>query len=255
MIYFGGKQRLGKHIAKFILSVILKTKYRKAYLEPFCGALGVMQNIVEADVFEKHYAYDIQPDLILMWNGLKRGTFKPPRTMAKSTWLKLKNQKRNSALRAFAGFGISFNGIFFSSYAYKKNTDIPGAAYRSLMKIKPLLKRMNFKRIDYSKIKTPRGYVIYCDPPYKFDRTRNTYDNFSNFDHEKFWEIMRKWSKHNLVFISEESTNAPKDFKCIWKYNVKRTMGTHTNTTGKKTKQVYDCLFIYKFLEKHYLYY
>lgn len=206
-----------------------------------------MQNIVAADRFERHYAYDIHPDLILMWNGLKRGSFKPPKTMARRTWLRLKNQKKKSALRAFAGFGVSFNGVFFASYASKKNTDIAGAAYRSLMKVKPLLKKIQFKRVDYTKIPMPKGYVIYCDPPYKFDRTRNTYTHFSGFDHDTFWALMRKWSKHNIVLISEEETNTPKDFKCVWKYKVKRSMGTHTNTTGRTTKTVYDCLFMYKY--------
>jgi len=35
------------------------------------------------------------------------------------------------------------------------------------------------------------------------------------FNHNKFWNIIRKWSKNNIVIVSEYT--APKDFKCIWK--------------------------------------
>ena len=34
------------------------------------------------------------------------------------------------------------------------------------------------------------------------------------FDTEEFWEIMRKWSKNNIVLISE--MDAPEDFVEVW---------------------------------------
>ena len=60
--------------------------------------------------------------------------------------------------------------------------------------------------------------LIYCDPPYKFTQGYST----GEFNHDEFWELMRKWSKHNCVFISEES--APKDFNVIWKRKKRRTL-------------------------------
>ena len=38
--------------------------------------------------------------------------------------------------------------------------------------------------------------------------------NFLNLICAKFWETMRKWSKNNIVVISERE--APKDFKKVW---------------------------------------
>ena len=63
-----------------------------------------------------------------------------------------------------------------------------------------------------------KGDVIYCDPPYKNTEGYSTGD----FDHDLFWETMRKWSKHNCVFISEES--APSDFIVVWKKSKRRTL-------------------------------
>ena len=45
-------------------------------------------------------------------------------------------------------------------------------------------------------------------------------------DYEYFWNWVRKISKNNYVFISEQ--NAPEDFKILWQQEVKRT----TNKTN-----------------------
>ena len=60
--------------------------------------------------------------------------------------------------------------------------------------------------------------LIYCDPPYKATEGYST----GEFDHDKFWETMRKWSQNNCVFISEET--APSDFKVVWKRKKRRTL-------------------------------
>ena len=49
---------------------------------------------------------------------------------------------------------------------------------------------------------------------------------------------MRKWSKHNYVFISEE--NAPKDFKTLWKKEKWRTI------SSKKRDFKTEKMFVYK---------
>ena len=40
--------------------------------------------------------------------------------------------------------------------------------------------------------------LIYCDPPYQHTTGYST----GGFDHDKFWDTMRKWSKNNYIFIS-----------------------------------------------------
>jgi DNA adenine methylase len=82
------------------------------------------------------------------------------------------------------------------------------------------LKDTEFISKDYSKW-NPKGYVIYIDPPYKNSVT-NYYET-EEFDHDRFWNIMRKWSKNNIVFISEQ--DAPKDFISILSIPVYKRIG------------------------------
>jgi DNA adenine methylase len=60
--------------------------------------------------------------------------------------------------------------------------------------------------------------TIYCDPPYE-----NTTNYGTKFDHNLFWEIMRKWSETNDVYIS--SYEAPEDFECVWEASKRVTLG------------------------------
>ena len=79
------------------------------------------------------------------------------------------------------------------------------------------------------------NFLIYCDPPYKGNNLSSKF--FIEFDSEKFWEVMREWSKKNIVVISEST--APKDFKQIWCVESRVTNAT-------TTKRYQDCLFVYK---------
>ena len=79
------------------------------------------------------------------------------------------------------------------------------------MKLKEPLQHVKLVSNSYDSFK-PKKMTIYCDPPYR-GNLFNT-EHFSQFDHDAFWETMRKWSKNNLVFISEYE--APDDFMCVW---------------------------------------
>ena len=61
---------------------------------------------------------------------------------------------------------------------------------------------------------------------------------FEDFDFDTFWQTMRQWSKHNLVFISEYE--APKDFVCVWE----KKMKTCFNDGDRKKRT--EKLFMYK---------
>lgn len=80
----------------------------------------------------------------------------------------------------------------------------------------------------------PKGCVVYCDPPYQGTKQ---YANATTFDYDLFWNTMRKWSRNNIVLISEE--NAPSDFECIWEQEVSRSI--KANDKSKSTEK----LFIY----------
>ena len=74
--------------------------------------------------------------------------------------------------------------------------------------------------------------------------TKNCIDKFDNIE---FWELMRKWSKNNLVIISE--TNAPNDFISIWEKTKTRSICQSKKTRYKntnKTDLIKEKLFVYK---------
>jgi len=210
MRYYGSKSQLGKEISE-ILFKIAPPNSVKGYIEPFCGSLGVLQHMTDMG-YKKYYAYDFCYDLIMLWNLLKDGKFIKPK-MTKSKWTKLRNSEP-SALRAFAGFGCSFGGQWFRGYASDyEDANSSDVAYRSLLKVKPKIENVIFKQSDYKKLK-PKGYLIYCDPPYSKTHCKG-WGCEDTFDKNEFWDKVKEWSKDNIVIVSEYS--APKGFKSIWK--------------------------------------
>jgi DNA adenine methylase len=211
MRYLGGKKKIGEEIAE-VLKKYAPPGSVNGYIEPFCGCLSITIHMVDD---YKVSVSDIQKDLIILWKETKSGTFKYPKDVSKKTWLRYKTQPP-SAMRAFIGFGCSFGGKWFSTYAGDYcEKDYCKVTKTSIEKLKPFIKKIN--RIScksYNKYDNPKlkDYLIYCDPPYK---DTAEYRATNKFDHEKFWDIIRKWSKHNIVIVSE--FKAPKDFKCIWK--------------------------------------
>ena len=119
-------------------------------------------------------------------------------------------------MKGLYGFGLSFGGDYFSGYIQKyagaSGRNFYSELKNSLKSIQGAISRkdVKFYHRKYDAWK-PKGMLVYCDPPYK-DTTQY---KVGDFDHEKFWNVMRKWSKDNYVFVSEET--APKDFKCVWK--------------------------------------
>ena len=76
---------------------------------------------------------------------------------------------------------------------------------------------------------------IYCDPPYAYTKFpikyRRDIKKYDVFETELFWETMRKWSKSNVVVISE--IVAPPDFAEIWNMSRYRS-ACQSLKTGKK---------------------
>jgi len=245
MKYLGGKHRLGNEISN-VLKHVCPESY-KNYLEPFCGALGVFRHMTED---YNCLATDIQPDIILLWKEIKNRKFIPPKNVTETYYNKIKKLTKPSALRGFVGFLCSWNGMFFAGLAkYKNNRNVTKEAKNDINKIAPLLQKNNvkFKCMSYEK-HNPKNTLIYCDPPYKdtigYSGTKKV------FDHEIFWNTIRKWSKNNTVIISE--VTAPEDFVEIW--NVERyrsaAQGTKTrfnpNSETKSPTHTIEKLFIHK---------
>ena len=212
MRYLGGKKRIGEEISK-VLKKYAPPYSVNGYIEPFCGCLSITIYMVDD---YNCYVSDIQKDLIMLWKEIKSGTFKYPKNVSKKIWLRYKNDPKPNAMRAFVGFGCSFGGKWFETYAGDYcEKDYCKVTSDGIEKLKPFIKKIkSIKHCSYEKWDNPKlkGFLIYCDPPYK---NTSKYSASTKFEHKKFWEIMRKWSKHNIVIVSEYT--APKDFKCIWK--------------------------------------
>jgi site-specific DNA-adenine methylase len=101
----------------------------------------------------------------------------------------------------------------------------------SLKRTYPLIQNTQFINQDYYTL-NPINMFVYCDPPYhitKFPiKYRTDVKHYDIFDNNKFWNIMRIWSKNNIVIISE--TTAPEDFVEIWQQDRYRSAAQSTKT-------------------------
>ena len=174
-----------------------------------------------------------------MYQAIQSG-WHPPQSLTKEEYEYIKNNKDEKPhLTGFVGFGCSFAGKWFGGYAKsddKRNYCLN--AYNSVMSKMNNLKDAKFLCKDYKEL-NPKNSVIYCDPPYQ-GTTQYDKNIVGDFDTEQFWEYMRKWSKDNLVFISEY--NAPEDFVCVWQKEVKLDIRDSNN----KKKERIEKLFVHK---------
>jgi len=241
--YQCGKARLGRRIFN-IIKLIEKDLAQEhlPYFEPFVGAGGVMFHFASEQNNRELYACDANKDLILMWRALQKG-WKPPLTTTKEEWLELKVAKP-SPKRAFIGIFASYNTTFFNGYRlnYKQGSkrDFLREGYNGLLKMVPVMKKVDFMTACSYEKWAPDGYLIYADPPYAGNQIQSTF--FDNFDSDAFWEKMRDWSQNNIVIISE--TRAPADFKKVW--------SAESSCKTRHGNKIYtDCLFMHKTLFDH----
>lgn len=233
--YQGGKKRIGKKIYDAISCLVEDLDKNMPYFEPFCGMCSVLIHAVKD---RSTLACDINPDLIMLLKAI-RDEWIPPIECSKEKYNELKSAP-SSPERGFIGIAASFNCAFFNGgyrLGYKSHHNFLKEASDGLMSIKEQLKKTGFlEPRDYTQ-HNPHNMVIYADPPYKGNNLKSKF--FSNFDHDKFWDTMRLWSKDNVVVISE--LQAPSDFIKIWKYKT-----IVQNVT--KTKRFSESLYLHESL-------
>ena len=228
MRYFGGKTRTCKDI-----SSIIKERKNKAFLSPFVGGGWVEQYIEGKKVIaDKHYY------LIEMYKALQNGWL-PPTELTREEYDYIKNNKDEKPyLTGFVGFGCSFAGKWFGGYA-KDNSGRNYClnAYNSIQKKidNGLLKDSELIHTDYKAL-NPINMVVYCDPPYK-GTTQYDKNIVGEFNHEEFWDTMRKWSENNEVYISEY--NAPDDFEVIWEKPIKLDIRNKNNEKEARIEKLF----------------
>lgn len=238
MHYPGGKEHLVKDIEAQVL------KYKKpqhtTYIEPFIGGGSVFCRI--APLFEKAIASDINEDLVMLWNQTLSGEFDPPETVPETLYRELRHATEHSALRAFAGIGSAFSGVWFGGYIAH------GAAQsrRSLLKkIQSLSQAANVRIIhaDYRNLRHVGPHVfIYADPPYAqaaFMYKRGA----RHFNSSEFWDFALNWADEGAtVLVSEYQAPEHPMIKLVWQKEVKKTLAKHE--AGEKRKKAAEILYL-----------
>ena len=210
--YHGGKQRIGKEIAKVIHEISTEMEEDGeidivGYCEPFVGMAGVYQHI--PDLFKDHKpklkykAGDANKSVIMMWKAAQKG-WKPPTKITKASYEKLKKKGGSSPERGYVGHHHGFCGQYFGTYNEKKS----GRGKKKVCEIAKTLKSVAFSPGDYKRYNYLKNYVIYCDPPYaNCIQQYYTEDHHikPKFDNQAFWEWCYKMSEENIVFVSEYS--------------------------------------------------
>ena len=232
MRYQGGKSRIANQLA-----IVIERwgGSNQTLVSLFCGSCAVEAKL--APHFDRVICNDKHEYLIEMLKGVQNG-YELPEQITEEQYKYIKSHKdEDKILAGFVGFGCSFGGKFFGGYARnKEQTNYALQSKKSLLKDMIYLLNAEFTCLDYRDVDIPNGSIVYADPPYA---NTTTYQG-QKFDSEAFWEYMRQISKHNQVFISEQT--APDDFECIWEKPFTRTLDRNKDNQFK----VVEKLFTYK---------
>lgn len=227
MQYFGGKTKVSNQIVKYLESV---RKENQIYIEPFVGG-----GIICSKMSGKRKAYDFNEYLIEMYKAVQEG-YELPNSINEEEYKYIKDHKdEDKALTGFVGFGCSFAGKWFGGYARdkRKKYDFAHTAKFGLLKKMSTMKDVDFEWADY-KVLQFENCLIYCDPPYC--DTTQAY-GIGEFNTEEFWDVMRKWSENNDVYISEYI--APDDFKYVLEMQTKTDIRNRNNRMEKRVERLF----------------
>lgn len=192
---------------------------------------------------DKKVGTDIHNYLIAVLSKLSEGWI-PPEEITEEMYKDIQNNKENypDYLVGYVGFQLSYGGKWFGGYRRdkvgKRNYSLE--AYNNTIKQAPNLKDTKFKCMDFRDLPLDKikGYVIYCDIPYR-GTTKYATDSFP---YEEFYEWVKKVSVDNIVLISEYSM--PDDFTCIWQKETKTLLDSNKNKDDKNNIRV-EKLFTY----------
>lgn len=239
--YGGGKVRLGKTIAGVVRELEERAGWRdRPYVEPFCGMLGVGMHMDRPVI-----ASDLNEDVVLLLRAMQQGWEPPAEPCSKEAYDALRLSSASSAERGFFGIACAFGHIFFAGYRVRTSRHELFRMFReSLLAMRPFLQRVTLAHADYRTL-APRGCTVYCDPPYRHNALQNNNTNrlaresFAGFDSDAFWDVVRAWSRDNLVVVSEYS--APDDFACAWQ----RSFRSGTNNAAPRRERT-EKLFVWR---------
>ncbi len=238
MRYLGGKSRLAKHIAQIISP-------RGLWWDPFCGGLSIA---VQLSKYGKGIVSDSCEPLISLYRAVARGWI-PPDTLSKQEWDSAKELEDSNPFKAFAGFGCSYGGMWFTGYEGRYTVvsrthpngmiqDKPRAAKISLLRDIEQIKRSGSSIVDLDFLNIRPGSLpidtIYCDPPYAGTAS---YGAVNKFNHEKFWDYCALWSRRAEVFVSELS--CPLRHELVWSREYEKRVGAQGQQNSTKIEKLF----------------
>jgi DNA adenine methylase len=239
MHYFGGKAKISEELSSFLNSEL---EDDQPFVDLFCGSCNIISKI---DSNRLRIANDKHKYLIAMWKGLQDG-FEPPKDISLEQYQEIReNLDVNPALSGFVGFGCSYAGKWFDSFA-KSDDGRPYSlnAYNSTKRKFESLKDVQFYNYDYRELDIPEGSLVYCDIPYR-GTGQYCKEEVGVFDHDDFY----KWVDENClkykIYISEYVQNTPKNYDVVWMKRSKQDMRNSLN----KNNATQEVLLVHKTTE------
>lgn len=231
MRYLGGKTKLSKYLVPIIQKVIDTYNYQY-YIEPFCGGC----NVIDKVRCSTRVANDSNEYLIAMWKALQTG-WVPPDVVTKEEYdyIRYHQDEFPSHYLGFVGFASSFGGKWFGGYAQGDGRNFSSEGKRVVLKQINTMKDVQFSCFSFDRFIGMIDMVLYCDPPYA-----NTTKYKDGFDHEHFWDWVRKQDERNTILISEY--NAPEDFLPVFEMKQKVSVSRDSS----KYKVATEKLFIHR---------
>lgn len=219
MRYQGGKARIGKDLVHFMRA---QHPQSSIFVDLFVGGGGVA--VQAAKLFDRVIVNDLNPYIVAMYKDYQEGRVFPDKILKETHSYLKEHLDEDQGLSGFVGFGHSFSGIFFHTYASDKNYAL--ATRNWLDKNAEAISKFELHSMDYRKMSIPENSIVYCDPPYEGTHPYKG-GGLPPFSAADFWEHMRTLSVHNPVYISEEK--APADFTSVWQKQKRRSLGNNHN--------------------------
>lgn len=239
MRYIGSKSQIANRIWKELLAEVFDQYPDLDYFEPFVGggnfAVRVMAHMSPS---RKAFVCDSNPRTIRLLKSVQEGWEPPSQGVDRETWTRFRDlakQGDKSPAIEWVGYSQSFCGTFFGAYGDENGGR---QAYNWWKKHKVIVSRMNiFDPASYDSFR-PHGCIVYCDPPYSgsyaYRRDFGTLFNWSEEETKRFWEVMREWSKDNLVFVSE--CIGPDDFEIVWEKEIPCRWKSKVSSTKRSVR-------------------
>ena len=169
--------------------------------------------------------------------------YEPPINISEEEYKHIKSHQEDyiDEFLGYVGFQLSYGAKWFDTFRRDKigKRKYDEEAYRNVMKQAPLLKGIIFKNCSFQDINNIKGFVIYCDPPYK----GTTKYKSDPFPYDEYYDWCREMAKNNIVLCSEYWM--PDDFECIWSKETKANFDCNRKSDDDKNNRV-EKLFICK---------